>query len=166
MHCYKMTCMSLQSGHVSHWIGEVVCLCTISFRDQNKIRKNCKISTWIKAANMAYSLDGDTSGLVSAIVTEKLQIQCVMTDQYVEIKPPLQILDIGNGCEAFSSTIYMWHMWYLHVLFLTFSHVHTPWCAVSGHMHPHLQCCDAMSYYDITTNTHDVMSWCHHYVIG
>ena len=30
-----------------------------------------------------------------------------MTDQYVEIKPPLQILDIGNGCEAFSSTIYI-----------------------------------------------------------
>ena len=23
------------------------------------------------------------------------------------IKPPLQILDIGNGCEAFSSTIYI-----------------------------------------------------------
>ena len=30
-----------------------------------------------------------------------------MTDQYVETKPPLQILDIGNGCEAFSSTIYI-----------------------------------------------------------
>ena len=30
-----------------------------------------------------------------------------MNDQYVNIKPPLQILDIGNGCEAFSSTIYI-----------------------------------------------------------
>ena len=28
-----------------------------------------------------------------------------MNDQYVNIKPPLQTLDIGNGCEAFSSTI-------------------------------------------------------------
>ena len=30
-----------------------------------------------------------------------------MNDQYVNIKPPLQILDIGNGCEAFPSTIYI-----------------------------------------------------------
>ena len=55
---------------------------------------------------MAYSLDGYL-WVVSALVTEKLQIRCVMTDQYVEIKPPLQILDIRNGCEAFSSTIYI-----------------------------------------------------------
>ena len=30
-----------------------------------------------------------------------------MTDQYVEVQPPLQILDTGNGCEAFSPTIYI-----------------------------------------------------------
>ena len=30
-----------------------------------------------------------------------------MTDQYVEIKPPLQMLDIRIGCEAFSSAIYI-----------------------------------------------------------
>ena len=30
-----------------------------------------------------------------------------MTDQYVEIIPPLQILDIVNGSEALSSTIYI-----------------------------------------------------------
>ena len=30
-----------------------------------------------------------------------------MTDQFVEIKPPLQILDIRNGCKEFSSTIYI-----------------------------------------------------------
>ena len=30
-----------------------------------------------------------------------------MTDQYVEVQPPLQILDIGNSCEAFSPTIYI-----------------------------------------------------------
>ena len=55
---------------------------------------------------MAYSLDGYLWAL-SALATEKLQIWCVMTDQYVEIKLPLQILDIGNGCEAFSFTIYI-----------------------------------------------------------
>ena len=50
---------------------------------------------------MAYSLDGYLWA-ISTLATEKLQIWCVMTDQYVEIKPPLQILDIRNGCEAFS----------------------------------------------------------------
>ena len=30
-----------------------------------------------------------------------------MTNWYVEIKPPLQIIDIGNGCEAFSPTIFI-----------------------------------------------------------
>ena len=75
-------------------------------QDQNKIRKNCKISTQLQSVNMSYSLDRYLWA-VSTLATEKLQIQCVMTDQYVEIKPPLQILDIGNGCEAFSSTIYI-----------------------------------------------------------
>ena len=55
---------------------------------------------------MAYSLDSYLWA-VSTLVTEKLQIRCVMNDQYVEIKPPLQILDIGNGCEDFSPTIYI-----------------------------------------------------------
>ena len=77
-----------------------------SIQDQNKIRKNCKISTQLQSVNMAYSLDGYLWA-VSSLATEKLQIWCVMTDQYVEIKPPLQILDIGNGCKAFSSTIYI-----------------------------------------------------------
>ena len=55
---------------------------------------------------MAYSLDSYLWA-ISTLVTEKLQIWCIMNDQYVNIKPPLQILDIGNGCEAFSSTIYI-----------------------------------------------------------
>ena len=55
---------------------------------------------------MAYSLHGYLWA-ISTLATDKLQIRCVMNDQYVNIKPPLQILDIGNGCEAFSSTIYI-----------------------------------------------------------
>ena len=82
------------------------CVYALLIQDQDKIKKNCKISTQIQTANMAYSLDGYLWA-VSVLVAEKLQIRCVMNDQYVKIKPPLQILDIGNGCEAFSPTIYM-----------------------------------------------------------
>ena len=38
---------------------------------------------------------------------EKLQIRCIHQTSVVTIEPPLCIIDIGNGCEAFSSTIYI-----------------------------------------------------------
>ena len=39
--------------------------------------------------------------------TEKLQIRCIHQTSVITIEPPLCIIDIGNGCEAFSSTIYV-----------------------------------------------------------
>ena len=41
------------------------------------------------------------------MVTEKLQIRCIMETHVITIKPPLQIVDIGNGCEAYSPSIYI-----------------------------------------------------------
>ena len=55
---------------------------------------------------MAYSLDGYLCA-VSALAAEKLQIRCVMETCVITIKPPLQIIDIGNGCEAYSTSIYI-----------------------------------------------------------
>ena len=46
----------------------------------------------------------DTFGQLAA---EKLQIRCVMETHVVTIKPPLQIVDVGNGCEAYSASIYI-----------------------------------------------------------
>ena len=40
-------------------------------------------------------------------MAEKLQIQCVMETHEITIKPPLQIMDIGNGCKAYSASIYI-----------------------------------------------------------
>ena len=45
--------------------------------------------------------------MVSALAAEKLQIQCVMETRVITIKPPLQIVDVGNGCEAYSASIYI-----------------------------------------------------------
>ena len=42
---------------------------------------------------------------ISALATEKLQVRCVMETHV--IKPPLQIVDIGNGCKAYSASIYI-----------------------------------------------------------
>ena len=44
---------------------------------------------------------------ISALATEKLQLRCVMETHIITIKPPLQIVDIGNGCEAYSASIYI-----------------------------------------------------------
>ena len=43
----------------------------------------------------------------SALAAEKLQIRCVMETHVVTIKPPLQIVDVGNGCKAYSASIYI-----------------------------------------------------------
>ena len=44
---------------------------------------------------------------ISALAAEKLQIRCVMETHVVTIKPPLQIVDMGNGYEAYSASIYI-----------------------------------------------------------
>ena len=56
--------------------------------------------------NLAYNLDGYLWA-ISALASEKLQIRCVMDTHVVTILPPLQIVDIGNGCEAYSTSIYI-----------------------------------------------------------
>ena len=56
--------------------------------------------------NLAYSLDGYLWA-IGALASEKLQIRCVMETCVVTIHPPLQIVDIGNGCEAYSTSIYI-----------------------------------------------------------
>ena len=56
--------------------------------------------------NLAYSLDGYL-WVISALAAEKLQVRYIMETHVITIKPPLQIVDIGNGCEAYSASIYI-----------------------------------------------------------
>ena len=56
--------------------------------------------------NLAHSLDGYLWA-VSSLATEKLQIRCLHQTSEVTIEPPLHIIDISNGCEAFSSTLHI-----------------------------------------------------------
>ena len=60
----------------------------------------------IRHTNLAHSLDGYLWA-ISSLATEKLQIRCLQHTSVVTIEPLLCILDIGNGCEAFSSTLYI-----------------------------------------------------------
>ena len=82
------------------------CLYALFINDLTKIESNCKFTITIRHTNLAHSLDGYL-WTTSSLATEKLQIQCLHQTSVVTIEPPLCIIDIGNGCEAFSSTLYI-----------------------------------------------------------
>ena len=82
------------------------CIYALFINDINKIKKNCILKPLNRTTNLAYSLDGYLWA-ISDLATEKLQIRCVMETHVITIHPPLQIVDIGNGCEAYSTSIYI-----------------------------------------------------------
>ena len=82
------------------------CTYALFIHDQNRIRKDCFLKTLNWTTNLAYSLDGYLWA-ISALAAEKLQIRCVMETHVVTIKPSLQIVDVGNGCKAYSASIYI-----------------------------------------------------------
>ena len=82
------------------------CIYVLLINDQNQIRKDCLLKTLNQTTTLAYSLDGYLWP-VSALAAEKLQIQFVMETHVITIKPPLQMIDVGNGCEAYSASIYI-----------------------------------------------------------
>ena len=82
------------------------CIYALFVNDINKIKRNCILKPLNRTTNLAYSLDGYLWA-ISALAAEKLQIRCVMETHVITIHPPLQIVDVGDGCEAYSTSIYI-----------------------------------------------------------
>ena len=82
------------------------CIYALFTNDMHKIKKNCVLKMLEEMTNLAYSLDGYLWA-ISALASEKLQVRCVMGTHVITIHPPMQIVDIGNGCEAYSASIYI-----------------------------------------------------------
>ena len=82
------------------------CIYALFINDEKQIERNCFLKTINHTTNLAYSLDGYLWA-ISSLAAEKLQIRCVMETRVIMIKPPLQIVDIGNGCKAYSTSIYI-----------------------------------------------------------
>ena len=57
-------------------------------------------------ANMAQSLDGYLWA-VSSLKKEKMRIRCLEDSHLEDIKPPLMIVYIGDGCEGYSSNLFI-----------------------------------------------------------
>ena len=82
------------------------CIYALFINNKDHIERNCLLKTINRTTNLAYSLDGYLWA-ISALATEKLQVRCVMETRVITIKPPLQIVDIDNGCKAYSTNIYI-----------------------------------------------------------
>ena len=57
-------------------------------------------------ADLAYSLDGYLRA-ISSLAATKIQIRCLRNNTVTEVKPPLQIINIGNGCEGYAPNLYI-----------------------------------------------------------
>ena len=57
-------------------------------------------------ADMAQSLDGYLWA-VSSLKEEKMRIRCLEDSHLEDIKPPLTIIHIGNGCEGYNSNLFI-----------------------------------------------------------
>ena len=82
------------------------CIYALFINDKDKIKRDCFLKTLNWTTNLVYSLDRYL-WVVSALAAEKLQVRCVMETHVITIKPPLQIMEIGNGCKAYSTSIYI-----------------------------------------------------------
>ena len=69
-----------------------------------QIKRDCTMNFKPRKANVAQSMGGYLWA-ISSLVEEKMQVRC-LTETHVEvIKPPLQVIHIGNGCEGYSPSI-------------------------------------------------------------
>ncbi len=68
------------------------------------IEENCKINIITQTTNLAINLQ-DCHWAISALVSDRLFIQCLTETHYIDIQPPLQIIELPDSCEAHSKEI-------------------------------------------------------------
>ena len=81
--------------------------CAYALFTQNEDKRaHCTINTQKRDSNKAQSLEGylwaDTT-----LKKEKMQIRCLTDTHVIDVKPPLTIIHVGNGCEAYSSNLFI-----------------------------------------------------------
>ena len=80
------------------------CVYALFIQDEERIKRDCTMNFKPRKANVAQSIGGYLWA-VSSLMGEKMQVRC-LTETHVEIiKPPLQVIHIGNGCEGYSPSI-------------------------------------------------------------
>ena len=82
------------------------CVYALFIKNVRKIQDNCKIDLLTQKTSLAVNLQ-DGLWAISSLATEKLQIQCLTTTNYIDIIPPFQLIKLPNSCEAYSPSIFI-----------------------------------------------------------
>ena len=82
------------------------CVYALFIDDEERIKRDCKYTVTKVSGNRPISLAGYLWA-VSSIKQEQLQVRCLEETHVIEIKPPLQIVYIGNGCEGYSPSMFL-----------------------------------------------------------
>ncbi|MCG8621702.1 MAG: hypothetical protein MJE68_06845, partial [Proteobacteria bacterium] len=82
------------------------CIYALYVENEERIDKYCKYEFRNTDRNYARGLGGFL-WIISAVVTEKLQVRCLTDTRVVDIRPPIEIVYVGNGCEGYSLHLYI-----------------------------------------------------------
>ena len=82
------------------------CVYALFTDDKEKKREYCSINTQKRDANKAQSLEGYLWA-ITTFKPGKMQIRCLTDTHVIDIKPPLTIIYVGNGCEAYSNNLFI-----------------------------------------------------------
>ena len=82
------------------------CIYALLTHNEEKKREYCSINTHRRDANKAQSLEGYLWA-VTAFEKVKMQIRCLTDTHVIDIKSPLTIIYVGDGCEAYSNNLFI-----------------------------------------------------------
>ena len=82
------------------------CVYALFIDDEHRIKRDCKYTVSKVSGNRAISLGGYLWA-ISSIEQEQLQVRCLEETHMMEIRPPLQIIYLGNGCEGYSPSMFL-----------------------------------------------------------
>ena len=80
------------------------CMFYLYKRDEVNIDKYCKVDFVNQTRDEAIALD-DTHWVTSVLKPTKLHISCLTTTSYIQLKVPLQVIELKPGCQAFTSNM-------------------------------------------------------------
>ena len=82
------------------------CIYALFVEDEAWVQRDCKYEVKPFLDNRAQSLGG-YMWAISSIEQEQLQIRCLEETHVIQIRPPLQVVYVGNGCEGYSPSMYI-----------------------------------------------------------
>ena len=82
------------------------CIYALFMEDEARVQWDCQYEVKPFLDNRAQSLSR-YMWAISSIEQEQLQIRCLEETQVIQIRPPLQVVYIGNGCEGYSPSMYI-----------------------------------------------------------